>query len=243
MGAGMFHMPHGIAIDAAGNTYVTDVGLHQVMRFPAADLTKPDLVLGEAFKPGADEKHFCQPTDVAVSDATGAFFVADGYCNSRVLKFSAEGKLVKVIPGDWRVAHSVALFEDEDVLCVSDREGGKIDCVRAGLRRPLHGSSEDETGEPVISYTGVGRSFAIAPKGTALLSVNGAPGVRGVTIDTAAQSPRILDSWGDRDGDLVSPHDIAISQTGDAVYVAELETGANVNNLKKFEVIRSPNFY
>ena len=62
---------------------------------PNAD--KPDLVLGEAFVPGSDEKHFCQPTSVAVSEATGTFFVADGYCNSRILKFNKDGKLLKII--------------------------------------------------------------------------------------------------------------------------------------------------
>ena len=31
-GKGMFYMPHGLTIDSEGNTYVTDVGLHQVMR-------------------------------------------------------------------------------------------------------------------------------------------------------------------------------------------------------------------
>ena len=31
-GKGMFYMPHGLTIDGEGNTYVTDVGLHQVMR-------------------------------------------------------------------------------------------------------------------------------------------------------------------------------------------------------------------
>ena len=31
-GSNMFYVPHGLAVDLAGNTYVTDVGLHQVMR-------------------------------------------------------------------------------------------------------------------------------------------------------------------------------------------------------------------
>ena len=31
-GKGMFYMPHGLTIDGDGNTYVTDVGLHQVLR-------------------------------------------------------------------------------------------------------------------------------------------------------------------------------------------------------------------
>lgn len=49
------------------------------------------LTLGEAFTPGSDRSHFCQPTDVAVDPSTGDVFVSDGYCNSRILKFSADG--------------------------------------------------------------------------------------------------------------------------------------------------------
>jgi peptidylamidoglycolate lyase len=237
-GGNLFYMPHGLAIDMAGNTYVTDVGLHQVMRF-APDSETPDLVLGEAFTPGSDNKHFCQPTAVAVSERNGFFFVADGYCNSRIMKFNKEGKLIKIIKGNWRVPHSLALFEDEDVLCVSDRDGGKIDCVRAGLQMPKQGD-RDETGMEVISYTGIGRSYAIAPKGTALLSVNGSPNVRGLTIDTAAHTPKILDQWGA--SDLTAPHAMSISLTGDAVFVAEIDPKKK-NNVHKFEVVRSPTFF
>jgi len=241
-GSNMFYVPHGLTVDLAGNTYVTDVGLHQVMRFPQ-NAEKPDLVLGEAFVPGSDEKHFCQPTSVAVSDATGTFFVADGYCNSRILKYNKDGKLLKIIRGEWNVAHSLALFEEEDVLCVSDRENAKIDCMKAGLKWPIDGPVDrDETGAAVITYTGVGNTYAIAAKGTALLSVSGSPMPRGITIDTASQTPRVLDSWGDN-GDLRSPHDIAISLTGDAIYVAEVGIGGIGNNIHKFEVIRSPSFF
>ncbi len=31
-GADTFYMPHGIAVDAQGNVYLTDVGTHQVYR-------------------------------------------------------------------------------------------------------------------------------------------------------------------------------------------------------------------
>ena len=31
-GSNMFYLPHGLTIDGDGNTYVTDTGLHQVMR-------------------------------------------------------------------------------------------------------------------------------------------------------------------------------------------------------------------
>ncbi len=44
-GAGMFHMPHGIAVDGAGTIYVTDTGLHQVMRVSV------ELLIVELFIP------------------------------------------------------------------------------------------------------------------------------------------------------------------------------------------------
>merc|ERR1711910_187050 len=51
-GKDIFYMPHGLNIDMEGNIWVTDVGLHQVMKFPAG-ATKPSLVLGEKFQPGS----------------------------------------------------------------------------------------------------------------------------------------------------------------------------------------------
>merc|ERR1712107_799040 len=49
-GKEIFYMPHGLNIDKEGNIWVTDVGLHQVMKFPAG-ATKPSLVLGEKSQP------------------------------------------------------------------------------------------------------------------------------------------------------------------------------------------------
>ena len=67
-----------------------------VPQFPPGG-EKPDLVLGRAFEPGSDINHFCMPTAVAVSESTGDFFVADGYCNSRIMKYSKDGKLKRII--------------------------------------------------------------------------------------------------------------------------------------------------
>ena len=71
-----FYLPHGLTVDKQGNIWVTDVGLHQVFRFPPGSDT-PDMTLGERFIPGTDQKHFCKPTDVAVM-SNGDFFVSDG---------------------------------------------------------------------------------------------------------------------------------------------------------------------
>jgi len=243
-GKNMFLMPHGLTVDAEGNVYVTDVGLHQVMRFPK-NSTKPNLVLGTHMEPGHDQEHFCMPTSVAVSELTGDFFVADGYCNSRVMKFNKDGKLIKVINGNWQVPHSLALFEETDVLCVADREGGRVECIRAGIKRQPHANSDD-TGRKVVNYKQriIGRPYAIASKGTALLVVRepapGSPGTYGLTIDTAAETDEnpIIDKWGESDG-IVSPHDIAISQKGDTVYVVEVPLDRKNQKIHKYDVINN----
>ncbi|KAK6967178.1 peptidyl-glycine alpha-amidating monooxygenase B-like isoform X1, partial [Biomphalaria glabrata] len=56
----------------------------------ASGQTVPKMTLGQKFQHGEDTNLFCNPTDVAVL-MSGEFFVSDGYCNSRVLKFSKDG--------------------------------------------------------------------------------------------------------------------------------------------------------
>lgn len=60
-------------------------------QFPP-EAEEPELTLGEARVPGSDNTHFCKPTSVAVA-SSGDFFVADGYCNARVLRFAPDGVL------------------------------------------------------------------------------------------------------------------------------------------------------
>ena len=87
-------MPHGLSVDHEGNVWLTDVALHQVFKFPPGGGDKPSLSLGMELQPGSGKDHFCKPTDVAVDVMTGDIFVADGYCNSRIVKFSAAGDYI-----------------------------------------------------------------------------------------------------------------------------------------------------
>lgn len=67
------------------------VAVPQVLKVSGDGRDRTLLVLGEAFTPGSDTEHFCQPTDVAVDPETRNVFVSDGYCNARILKFAADG--------------------------------------------------------------------------------------------------------------------------------------------------------
>jgi peptidylamidoglycolate lyase len=120
-------MPHGLSVDAEGNLWVTDVAMHQVFKYSNGQRV---LTLGESFVPGDDSKHFCKPTDVAVSNDGSNIYVADGYCNSRIVKFDAKGNFEKEykMPENEEqlaIAHSIILIETLDLVCVADRENGR----------------------------------------------------------------------------------------------------------------------
>lgn len=172
-GSAEYLMPHGLSVDPKGNYWVTDVGSHQVHKLDSS--FKKVMSLGEARVPGADHAHFCQPTDVAVA-SNGYFFVADGYCNSRVMKFDPKGKLVYVFgapaneqgPNDFVIPHSLSLIEDLNLLCVADREQERVQCFSAGL---AEGHRTIPAGIPITGAGGIGRVYAIREKKHYLVGV------------------------------------------------------------------------
>lgn len=65
---------------------------------------------------------------VAVS-TDGTIFVSDGYCNARVVRYSAKGVFeaeYRLPRGDMLVPHSLALEECSDSLYVADRENSQV---------------------------------------------------------------------------------------------------------------------
>ncbi|KAM8744151.1 peptidyl-glycine alpha-amidating monooxygenase isoform 1-T3 [Acanthopagrus schlegelii] len=225
-GRNMFYLPHGITTDKENNYWVTDVALHQVLKVSSDGSDRTLLALGEAFTPGSDSSHFCQPTDVAVDIETGNIFVSDGYCNARILKFSADGKYLsewgagssdrrRRIP--FRIPHSLVFLPNKQEVCVADRENGRIQCFIA------------ETGEfvkEVKKEEFEGEVFAItySPAGNGLIfAVNGdspyysAP-LRGFVIDYLTKD--ILDTFNPEKKEFKMPHDIAVTKDG-SVFVGD----------------------
>jgi DNA-binding beta-propeller fold protein YncE len=127
-GKGMFGSPHGMRIDRSGHLWVTDNADHQVMKFTREGELL--LKLGIRGKAGTDSQTFNRPTDIAFA-ANGDFYVSDGYGNSRVVKFSKDGKYLLdwgkkgSAPGEFNLPHSVGTDSKGNVY-VSDRENNRI---------------------------------------------------------------------------------------------------------------------
>ena len=89
----MFRRPHAVYIspyDPEKNVWIVDDYRHAIFQF-SHDGKKLLQTIGEPNVPGTDDKHFYRPTFMAwLPD--GTFFVADGYQNTRVVKFDKDGK-------------------------------------------------------------------------------------------------------------------------------------------------------
>jgi DNA-binding beta-propeller fold protein YncE len=119
---------HGIRVDRNGSIWTTDGQGHQVKKWSGDG--KLLLTLGKYDVAGAGPDTFNRPTDVAVA-SNGDFFIADGYGNSRVAKFTAEGTFIKDWgakgngPGQFNLPHSIIIDARGRVL-VADRENRRI---------------------------------------------------------------------------------------------------------------------
>lgn len=232
-GKNLFYMPHGLTVDHENNIWVTDVALHQVMKLsPKCSSDKPLLVLGTAFSPGIVKK-FCKPTAVAVLP-NGDFFISDGYCNSRILKLSKEGDIIltwgensfqgdahEVAPPNFfAIPHGLTLTKDAELLCVADRENGRVQCFHTS-NGTFHSQYHSNTvGDRLF---GVG----YAPiSGGQLFVVNGPENknnheVQGYIIDMSTK--QVLSKFGPNGSQFSNPHDLAVSEDGSEIYVAELD--------------------
>jgi hypothetical protein len=88
------------------------------------------MTLGTAGVSGNGPDTFNGPTDVAVA-ANGDIFVSDGHVNSRIVKFSKDGKFITSWgkkgsgPGEFDLPHTI-FFDSRGRLLVGDRSNKRI---------------------------------------------------------------------------------------------------------------------
>jgi DNA-binding beta-propeller fold protein YncE len=216
-GDGLFSSAHGLRIDADDNIWVTDNANHTVIKFSHDGV--PLMKLGEKNVAGEDAMHFNRPADVAFA-ASGDFYIADGYGNSRVVKFNRTGEFLKTWgkkgtgPGEFNLPHAVQV-DAEGRVYVADRENNRIQVFDAEGKflRQLEGFAPF--------------GLFITPDQHLFVADGRANKVLKMTLDG-----KVLTSWGAtgaESGNFQLPHGLTVARDG-AVYVTEI-TG---KRLQKF---------
>jgi DNA-binding beta-propeller fold protein YncE len=201
---------HGIRIDADGNVWTTDIGNHLVIKYDPQG--KVLLTLGKKDQPGEGTDQFNKPADVAVAPS-GDVYVADGYGNSRVIKFSREGKFLKewgkkgTGEGEFNLPHTICL-DAKGRVYVGDRENNRVQIF-------------DADGKFLAVWKDSGAPFGLYLAGERLLVADG----RGSQVRVLDRAGNVLGRWGEKGtdpGQFGLPHWVCADSRG-AIYVAEVD--------------------
>lgn len=133
----LFRRPHYVTInpyDPDKHVWVVDDYRHAIFKF-TNDGSELVQTLGTPNESGADESHFFRPTFMAFLD--DSFFVADGYANTRVVKFDSDGNYLmswgeagdapnETRPGYMNNVHGVAVDVQTRRVFVNDRANNRV---------------------------------------------------------------------------------------------------------------------
>ena len=219
----LINIPHSVHIDPYDkerHVWVIDRDNHQIHKF-TNDGKKLVMTLGEKGVPGTDAKHFNRPAGIAYLP-DGSFYVADGYVNSRVIKFDKDGKFILEWgtkgsgPGQFNLVHSVAVDANRHVYA-ADRNNNRIQVF-------------DENGKFIEEWPHVrSATRLIVTNDNALWLASAAGYNRFAKFDLQGH---LLTYWGMTGSDpglMDNPHQFGVDSKGN-LYVAD----AWNNRLQKF---------
>ena len=213
-----FSSAHGLRVLRDGFIWITDKTGDQVFKFsPDGELL---MTLGKKGVAGDNNSTDALngPSDVVIGK-NGDIFVSDGEStNTRVVKFSKDGKFIKFWgtkgagPGELNLPHNIAM-DSEGRLYVADRTNKRIQVF-------------DQDGKYLDQMTQFGAPAAIfITKDDTLYVVAGAPENR-LTVGT--KDGKVLS----RVEGLNAPHWVAVDSSG-AVYIAEVAGQSLLKYVKK----------
>ena len=218
----MFIMPHELSVDKDNNVWVTDVGLQQVFKFTHEG--KLLMVIGEAKTAGNDSLHFDKPTAIAFAN-DGSFYVSDGYGNSRVVKFSSEGKYLFAwgtkgnASGEFDIPHGITLDEKGNVY-VADRENSRVQVFDSSGNFLRQWTDKSFGHICAITFDKQTNNFIVVDDAVSMLGTHH-NGSDIILFDTAGNILNRFGRTGSYDGPKCWYHDVTIDDDGN-IYVGDI---------------------
>jgi len=222
----MFRRPHAVYIspyDTEKNVWIVDDYRHAIFKF-TNDGKKLLLTLGEPNVHGEDDKHFYRPTYLAwLPD--GSMFVADGYANTRVVKFDKNAKYVTAWgqkgnppndtrPGYLNGVHGIAVDVPTKRVFVNDRYNHRIQVFDENGKFLDQWPTGDPPSDVHLILMSADRHLWAADRGTSKI----------VKWDLEGHFLYSWGTWGDFPGGMWGVHGMHVDQQGN-LYVAEVDSG------------------
>ncbi|HEV2356774.1 MAG TPA: peptidyl-alpha-hydroxyglycine alpha-amidating lyase family protein [bacterium] len=228
-GEGMFTRPHAATMAPDDTLWLVDDGDHTV-RHCTLD-GRVLLTIGTPNQPATkwSGEPFNRPTHVAIA-ADGSLYISDGYGNTRVHRFTADGRHLGswgepgTDPGQFNLPHNVGVDRHGRVY-VADRENFRVQIFEPdgrfitqwnNLYRPC-GLCVDRRGDGDLVYVGELCSSVSVSEGIRNL------GARVQMFTTGGERVARIGAPlpGSGPGEFVAPHGVAVDSRGD-FYVGEV---------------------
>ena len=188
----MFTRPHSIFVDLGDDLWLVDDGGSFIdHRTRGGELI---MRLGEKDNPAPKEsgEPFNRPCDIGLHPVTGDLYIADGYGNSSIHRYSAQGEHIKswgqsgADPGEFSLPHHI-LVTDDDRILVCDRENFRVQVFdpdgKFAEQWHMHRPFCIAMGSPAAPYIFVGEARSVIPNREGIKRLGAC--VKALTLDGA----------------------------------------------------------
>lgn len=228
-GEGVFKRPHAVHIAPDDSIFCTDDGDHTVRRFRGDGMMLLQIGVPGQPSPYMSGTPFHRCTHSAPSPS-GDIYIADGYGNARIHKFSPDGRLLRswggpgTRPGEFNIPHNLCCDSD-GLIYVADRENHRIQIFGSDGRYQGQWNNLHRPCALCLQEQGAHRRFYVtelAPQ----LDINRPVPNLGPRISVLDEGGHLLATLGDgvagaAPTQFVSPHGLAVDANGD-LYVGQL---------------------